>query len=158
MLQLSVLQSIDEIVESLAIQATYSEDAATAAAGSVESTPVGLVAVPKKIVKLEELMDFLQRPSVSKCQVAMTAVWHAATFEATCVHRFSDRQLPCTQTAAFLLGAWRAMPVVSWWQGSLQLQETGLGVCCSGSCCLHAPGAACCTQQADPDVHTRRVG
>eukprot|EP00882_Tetradesmus_deserticola_P019695 GHRQ01021223.1.p1 GENE.GHRQ01021223.1~~GHRQ01021223.1.p1 ORF type:complete len:393 (+),score=190.42 GHRQ01021223.1:66-1181(+) len=63
--RLTLSKAIDEIADSLAAPAAKpgtSEGQDEAAAAAAAAAPVGLVAVPKKVVKSQELLEYLQRP------------------------------------------------------------------------------------------------
>jgi hypothetical protein len=59
------LQAIGEIADSLAGPAAESDDAAEGQdEAAAAAAPVGLVSVPRKVVKSKELLDYLERPEV----------------------------------------------------------------------------------------------
>jgi Na+-transporting methylmalonyl-CoA/oxaloacetate decarboxylase gamma subunit len=66
------MQAIGEVADSLAgpaaevdVDAADGDDGDEAAAAAAAAAPVGLVAVPRKVVKSKELLEYLDRPEVS---------------------------------------------------------------------------------------------
>jgi hypothetical protein len=106
------MQAIGEIADSLAGPAAEFDAAEGDEAAAAAAAPVGLVAVPKKVVKSKELLEYLDRPEVSDaanyccCCCCCCCGWDFCCLQLEVQHAVS-RSCRCTRPQPRLACFWQ---------------------------------------------------